>query len=68
MTATKHIEALRGLLGDNAVLAEATDIVAYETGARYDKGKACAALMDRTGFGDSVVLRATWHCPHTAVR
>ncbi|WP_445680715.1 FAD-binding oxidoreductase [Radicibacter daui] len=34
-----HLDALRGLLGDKGLLTGA-DMVAYETGARYDKGSA----------------------------
>ena len=40
MTATDHIQALRALLGEKGLLADAADMVAYETGARYDQGRA----------------------------
>ncbi len=40
MLATSHIDALRALLGEKGLLAEASDMEAYETGARYDRGRA----------------------------
>ncbi len=35
-----HIDALRGILGGKGLLTEDDDMVPYETGARYDRGKA----------------------------
>ncbi|MBD9374650.1 FAD-binding oxidoreductase [Rhizobium sp. ARZ01] len=35
-----HIEALRSLLGEKGLLTERNDMAAYETGARYDQGRA----------------------------
>lgn len=40
MADTQHIEALKSLLGDKGLLTATADMVAYETGARYDVGKA----------------------------
>ncbi len=40
MIEARHIEALRTLVGEKGLLIEAADMAAYETGARYDKGKA----------------------------
>lgn len=40
MIEARHIEALRALVGEKGLLAEAADMAAYETGARYDRGKA----------------------------
>lgn len=36
----KHIAALRALIGESAILTEPADMAAYETGARYDRGRA----------------------------
>lgn len=35
-----HFEALLALLGEKGLLVEAADMAAYETGARYDRGRA----------------------------
>lgn len=35
-----HIDALRSLLGGKGLLVEPGDMAAYETGARYDRGRA----------------------------
>jgi len=40
----RHISALRHLLGPKGVLVDAADMAAYETGARYDAGKAALVL------------------------
>lgn len=40
MIATDHIEALQAILGEKGLLADASDRAAYETGARYDQGRA----------------------------
>ncbi|MBB4569301.1 FAD-binding oxidoreductase [Rhizobium leucaenae] len=40
MIEARHIEALKSLLGEKGLLTEAADLTAYETGARYDRGKA----------------------------
>ncbi|MEF0941329.1 FAD-binding oxidoreductase [Rhizobium sp. BR 362] len=40
MIEARHIEALNSLLGEKGLLTEAADVTAYETGARYDRGKA----------------------------
>ena len=39
-----HVDALRAILGDKGVLTEPGDVAAYETGARYDQGKAAFVL------------------------
>ena len=44
MLEARHISALRDLLGPKGVLAEAADMAAYETGARYDRGRAALVL------------------------
>lgn len=40
MMDVNHIAALRGLVRDGAVMAERSDMAAYEVGARYDQGRA----------------------------
>ena len=40
MIEASHIEVLKSLLGEKGLLTEPTDMAAYETGARYDKGRA----------------------------
>lgn len=40
MIGTNHTGALRTLLGEKGLLADPADMAAYETGARYDCGKA----------------------------
>lgn len=37
---SRHIDALAHILGDKGLLTAASDMVAYETGARYDQGRA----------------------------
>ncbi|PDT83494.1 FAD-binding oxidoreductase [Sinorhizobium sp. BJ1] len=39
-----HIDALARLLGDKGVVTRPEDMEAYETGARYDRGRAAAVL------------------------
>ncbi|PTM96209.1 FAD-binding oxidoreductase [Mycoplana dimorpha] len=51
-----HIEALRVLLGEKGLLTEPADMAAYETGARYDKGRAAfVARPASTGEVSAVV-------------
>lgn len=35
-----HLDSLRGILGEKGLLVDAADKIAYETGARYDRGVA----------------------------
>ena len=44
MLEARHIGALRDLLGAKGVLTDAADLAAYETGARYDQGRAALVL------------------------
>jgi FAD/FMN-containing dehydrogenase len=44
MLEARHVSALRALLGPKGVLAEAAEMAAYETGARYDQGRAALVL------------------------
>lgn len=48
MLAAEHVEALARLLGEKAVLTETCDTAPYETGARYERGRAAAVLRPRT--------------------
>ncbi|MCP8895998.1 FAD-binding oxidoreductase [Shinella daejeonensis] len=51
-----HIEALQNLLGEKGLLATASDMAAYETGARYDHGAAAfVARPASTGEVSAVV-------------
>lgn len=56
MSATDHLAQLRDLLGADAVLSEAADIAAYETGARYDEGRAAFVLRPRDTAQVSVAV------------
>ena len=40
MIEARHIEVLESLLGGKGLLTEPSDMAAYETGARYDRGRA----------------------------
>ncbi|ACP27024.1 putative D-lactate dehydrogenase [Sinorhizobium fredii NGR234] len=44
----QHIDALAKLLGDKGVVTRPEDKEAYETGARYDRGRAAAVLRPTT--------------------
>lgn len=56
MIATAHITALAELIGADNVLSEPGDLVAYETGARYDRGKAALVLRPRDTAGVSAAV------------
>lgn len=43
-----HIDALTKLLGDKGVVTRSEDMETYETGARYDRGRAAAVLRPAT--------------------
>ncbi|THK38782.1 FAD-binding oxidoreductase [Ensifer sp. MPMI2T] len=48
MIAQEHIDALTKILGDKGVVTRQEDMEAYETGARYDRGRAAAVLRPAT--------------------
>ena len=50
------LDAFRAALGDRAVLTAAADLLHYETGARYDRGRALAVLRPDTTFGVSTAM------------
>ncbi|MFT2213604.1 FAD-binding oxidoreductase [Rhizobium giardinii] len=43
-----HIAALTGILGDKGLVTEPRDMAAYQTGARYDEGRAALVLRPQT--------------------
>lgn len=59
---TNHIAALRELIGEHAILTEAADTAAYETGARYDKG--CAAFVARPASTEQVSVVVAYCVRH----
>ncbi|CAN7323111.1 FAD-binding oxidoreductase [Pararhizobium sp. LjRoot255] len=52
----KHIAALTGILGDKGLVTEPRDMAAYETGARYDEGRAALVLRPQTTEEVSVAV------------
>ncbi len=48
MLAEKHGQALAELIGKENVLTDASDFAFYQSGARYDEGKAALVLRPRT--------------------
>jgi len=44
----RHIDALTDILGDKGVLTRPEDLEAYETGARYDRGRTSLVLRPAT--------------------
>jgi FAD/FMN-containing dehydrogenase len=56
MIQASHIDALRALLGSKNVLAEAADLAPYESGARYDHGRAALVLRPNTTEDVSAVV------------
>ncbi|CAN7191489.1 FAD-binding oxidoreductase [Pararhizobium sp. LjRoot235] len=51
-----HIAALTGILGDKGLVTEPRDMEAYETGARYDEGRAALVLRPQTTEEVSVAV------------
>lgn len=43
-----HVAALTALLGDKGIVIEGSDVAAYQTGARYDQGRAAIVLRPQT--------------------
>ncbi|OWV80387.1 FAD-dependent oxidoreductase [Rhizobium sp. R635] len=58
-----HIDALTAILGDKGIVAQA-GMEAYETGARYDRGRAAAVLRPRT---TAEVSAAVAYCVRHAI-
>ena len=44
----KHTAALTALLSDKGIVTEGSDVAAYQTGARYDEGRASIVLRPQT--------------------
>lgn len=51
------LDALRGLLGPRGMLTEADRMASYETGARYDRGRALAVLRPASTAEVSAAMR-----------
>ncbi|CAM5762960.1 oxidoreductase [Labrys miyagiensis] len=64
MIETVHIEVLRELLGSKGLLTEAGEMTAYETGARYDCGRAAFVARPTTTAEVSAVLA---YCVRNAI-
>ncbi|WP_426231301.1 FAD-binding oxidoreductase [Pararhizobium sp. DWP3-4] len=43
-----HVAALTALLGDKGIVTEGSDVATYQTGARYDQGRAAIVLRPQT--------------------
>jgi FAD/FMN-containing dehydrogenase len=43
-----HVTALTARLGDKGIVTEGSDVAAYQTGARYDEGRAAIVLRPQT--------------------
>ncbi|MBB3977008.1 FAD/FMN-containing dehydrogenase [Rhizobium azooxidifex] len=56
MIESKHIEALRQLLGGKGLLTAPADMAGYETGARYDKGRAAFVARPASTAETSAVV------------
>jgi FAD/FMN-containing dehydrogenase len=56
MIEARHIDTLKNLLGEKGLLTEASDMAAYETGARYDKGRAAFVARPTTTEQVSAVV------------
>ena len=56
MIEARHIETLKNLLGEKGLLTEASDMAAYETGARYDRGRAAFVARPATTAETSAVV------------
>jgi len=60
----RHIAALTGILGDKGIVTEPGDMAAYETGARYDEGRAALVLRPQT---TEEVSAAVAYCVKNAI-
>lgn len=56
MIESKHIEALRQLLGGKGLFTAPADMAGYETGARYDKGRAAFVARPASTAETSAVV------------
>jgi FAD/FMN-containing dehydrogenase len=56
MIEASHIEALNGMLGEKGLLTGPADMASYETGARYDKGRAAFVARPATTGEVSAVV------------
>lgn len=65
MIDTNHIAALKALLGDRGIVDAPADMLAYETGARYDKGRAALVLRP---VSTEEVSAAVAYCVGSGIR
>ena len=56
MIEANHIEVLKSLLGEKGLLTAPADLSSYETGARYDKGRAAFVARPATTAETSAVV------------
>jgi FAD/FMN-containing dehydrogenase len=63
MIETRHIEALGALLGEKGLLTRPADMIAYETGARYDSGT--AAFVARPASNQEVSATVAYCVAHS---
>ncbi|GMB83094.1 FAD-binding oxidoreductase [Shinella zoogloeoides] len=59
-----HIEALKSLVGEKGLLTAPADMAAYETGARYDKGRAAFVARPATTAETSAIVS---YCVRNAI-
>ena len=64
MIGARHIEALKGLAGEKGLLTEEADMAAYETGARYDRGRAAFVARPATTAEVSAIVS---YCVRNAI-
>ncbi|WP_432345877.1 FAD-binding oxidoreductase [Shinella yambaruensis] len=64
MIEARHIEALKGLAGEKGLLTEEADMAAYETGARYDRGRAAFVARPATTAEASAIVS---YCVRNAI-
>ena len=64
MIEARHIEALKGLADEKGLLTEEADMAAYETGARYDRGRAAFVARPATTAEASAIVS---YCVRNAI-
>jgi FAD/FMN-containing dehydrogenase len=65
MAGDDHIATLRSLLGEGGLLTAPSDMAAYETGARYDRGRAAFVARPASTPEVSAVVA---HCVRNGIR
>lgn len=64
MIEARHIEALKDLAGEKGLLTEEADMAAFETGARYDRGRAAFVARPATTAEASAIVS---YCVRNAI-